>query len=47
MGSVLAQNTTRHNADLGIEALAGVIDGGRNRAFRNGNALQCLVVVCR
>jgi parallel beta-helix repeat protein len=45
--SVLAQNTTRHNADLGIEALPGVIDGGRNRAFRNGNPLQCLVVVCR
>ena len=45
--SVLAQNTTHHNADLGIEALAGVIDGGRNRAFRNGNPLQCLVVVCR
>jgi parallel beta-helix repeat protein len=45
--SVLAQNTTHHNADLGIEALPGVIDGGRNRAFRNGNPLQCLVVVCR
>jgi parallel beta-helix repeat protein len=45
--SVLVRNRTHHNADLGIEALPGVIDGGRNRAFRNGNPLQCLIIVCR
>jgi parallel beta-helix repeat protein len=35
------------NVDLGIEAVAGTIDGGRNRAFGNGNPLQCLGVVCK
>jgi hypothetical protein len=33
--------------DLGIEAVAGVLDGGGNRALGNGNPLQCLKVVCR
>jgi hypothetical protein len=33
---------THDNADLGIEAVEGVIDGGRNRASGNGDPLQCL-----
>jgi parallel beta-helix repeat protein len=40
-------NLARDNADLGIEAVPGVIDGGGNRAFGNGNPLQCLNVVCK
>jgi hypothetical protein len=35
------------NGVLGIEAVAGVIDGGGNRAFGNGDPRQCLIVVCR
>jgi len=31
---------------LGIEPVAGVIDGGGNRAWDNGNPLQCLNVDC-
>jgi hypothetical protein len=41
------RNTAVQNADLGIEAVLGVIDGGGNRAFGNGNPLQCLNVECR
>lgn len=44
---VLAANRARYNVDLGIEAVAGVTDGGGNRAMRNGDPLQCLNVVCR
>ena len=44
---VLERNRADHNADLGIEAVPGVTDGGGNRARGNGNPLQCLVVVCR
>lgn len=42
----LASNTARRNSDLGIEAVAGTQDGGGNRAFGNGNPLQCLNVTC-
>jgi parallel beta-helix repeat protein len=45
--AVLARNIAHHNGDLGIEAVPGVIDGGQNHAFLNGNPLQCLVVACR
>jgi hypothetical protein len=33
--------------DLGIAAVPGVTDGGRNRARGNGNPAQCLNVACR
>lgn len=45
--AVVAGNTAHHNGDLGIEVVPGVIDGGRNRAFQNGNRLQCVNVACR
>ena len=40
-------NTSNHNADLGIQAMPGVTDGGGNRARANGNPLQCTFVLCR
>ena len=43
----LARNTANENGDLGIELPPGVTDGGRNRASGNGNALQCVNVICR
>ena len=45
--TVVSANTAKHNSDLGIEAVPGVTDGGGNRAFSNGNPLQCLNVFCR
>lgn len=41
----VAGNRAFRNAGLGIRA-AGVVDGGANRAKRNGNPLQCIGVVC-
>jgi hypothetical protein len=46
-GVTLTANTTNWNVDLGIQAVDGVRDGGRNTAFGNGNPLQCLNVVCK
>jgi large repetitive protein len=45
-GTVIAGNAANNNADLGIQAVPEVIDGGGNTAFGNGNPLQCLNVVC-
>jgi parallel beta-helix repeat protein len=45
--ATLTANTANRNSDLGIEAVPGVKDGGGNRAFGNGNPLQCLNVTCR
>jgi Periplasmic copper-binding protein (NosD) len=45
--NLVSRNTANYNGDLGIEAAAGVMDGGHNRAHRNGNALQCVNVACR
>ena len=45
--TTITRNIGVRNRDLGIEAVAGVTDGGGNRAFGNGNPLQCLNVVCR
>jgi parallel beta-helix repeat protein len=45
--TTLATNKASRNADLGIEAVEGVLDGGGNRAFGNGNPLQCLNVACK
>jgi parallel beta-helix repeat protein len=42
----LRNNRAIRNDDLGIEAVRGVIDGGRNKASRNGNPLQCTNVFC-
>jgi parallel beta-helix repeat protein len=44
--TTLKRNVANFNGDLGIEAVPGVIDGGGNRAFGNGNPLQCLNVHC-
>jgi parallel beta-helix repeat protein len=42
----LTGNRAVRNADLGIEARRGVIDGGGNRAHGNGDSRQCRHVVC-
>lgn len=46
-GTSIARNTANSNTDLGIEAVEGVMDGGGNTAFGNGNPFQCLNVVCK
>jgi parallel beta-helix repeat protein len=43
----LTRNRAVRNADLGIEAVFGVTDGGGNRASGNGNPLQCTNVFCK
>jgi len=45
--TTIARNMGVRNGDLGIEAVAGATDGGGNRAFGNGNPLQCLNILCR
>jgi parallel beta-helix repeat protein len=42
----LAGNTANDNTQLGIDAVAGVTDGGGNTASGNGDARQCIGVVC-
>jgi len=42
----LARNRAVLNADLGIEAAPGAIDGGGNVARENGDPLQCTNVLC-
>jgi parallel beta-helix repeat protein len=42
----LAKNRATRNADLGIDAARGVIDGGGNRASGNGDSRQCRNVRC-
>ncbi len=44
--TTIANNTANNNDDLGIEAVAGVRDGGGNSAQGNGNPAQCLNVNC-
>lgn len=44
--NTLTKNRVNNNADLGIEAVPDVTDGGGNRAYGNGNLLQCLNVAC-
>ena len=43
----LVANIAMSNFDLGIDAVAGVLDGGGNRAFGNGDPLQCVNIACR
>jgi parallel beta-helix repeat protein len=45
--TTLIANHAVHNGDLGIEAVVGVIDGGRNTAHGNGDSLQCTNVACK
>jgi parallel beta-helix repeat protein len=42
----LTRNRALRNGDLGIEAVRGVIDGGGNKAYGNGDPRQCTNVVC-
>lgn len=44
--TALARNVANDNAAYGIEAVAGVADGGHNRASGNGNPAQCSGVAC-
>jgi Right handed beta helix region len=44
--TTLTRNTADDNGDLGIEAIAGVLDGGHNRAADNNNPAQCSNVAC-
>ena len=43
----LTDNVARRNGDHGIEARAGVADGGGNRASGNRDARQCVNVSCQ
>jgi hypothetical protein len=44
--TTLIGNQAVRNADLGIEAVFGVIDGGGNIARNNGNPAQCTNIFC-
>jgi parallel beta-helix repeat protein len=44
--TTVTSNVANNNTDLGIEAVAGVTDGGGNRARGNGNPAQCVGVRC-
>jgi parallel beta-helix repeat protein len=44
--TTVAKNIANVNSELGIQATAGVTDGGGNRAFGNGGFMQCDGVVC-
>ena len=46
-GNTIAKNHADRNVNLGILAAAGNTDGGGNKANHNGNALQCVGVVCK
>jgi len=43
---VITRNIANDNGDFGIVSGAENIDGGGNRAFGNGNPLQCLNILC-
>ena len=45
--NTIGHNVVLHSGALGIEAVAGVIDGGGNLAHFNRDPRQCLQVVCR
>jgi parallel beta-helix repeat protein len=44
--ATLTDNRAVRNADLGIAAVLGVIDGGGNRASGNGDPRQCVNISC-
>jgi hypothetical protein len=45
--ATLTGNRAVRNAELGIRAVGGVIDGGGNIARRNGDPRQCTQISCR
>jgi parallel beta-helix repeat protein len=45
--TTLRGNVATRNGRLGIEASVGIVDAGGNRAFGNGDPLQCLNVMCK
>jgi hypothetical protein len=45
-GSVVTRNSANHNEGHGIDGVAGIVDGGRNRAIGNALSPQCVEVVC-
>ncbi len=45
-GNTLVANVANNNGAYGIEAVAGVFDGGQNRASGNANSPQCVHVKC-
>ena len=45
--TTLRGNVANRNGELGIRATVGITDAGGNRAFGNGDPLQCLNVACR
>jgi uncharacterized repeat protein (TIGR01451 family) len=45
--TTVTRNRADFNGDLGINAVAGVRDGGGNRAEGNGDPRQCVNVACR
>lgn len=44
--TTVTRNLALRNANLGIEAIPGVTDGGGNHAFGNGNPLECINIAC-
>jgi len=44
--TTLTGNLAVHNGDLGIEAVVGVTDGGRNHAAGNANPAECMNITC-
>jgi parallel beta-helix repeat protein len=44
--NLVRANRAYRNTQLGIDAAAGTIDGGRNRAAHNGDPRQCVGVAC-
>jgi nitrous oxidase accessory protein NosD len=44
--TTLIDNRAVRNAELGINAVLGVIDGGGNKAHGNGNPAQCTNIAC-
>jgi parallel beta-helix repeat protein len=44
--NLVRANRAYRNTELGIDAAVGTIDGGRNRAARNGDPRQCVGVSC-
>jgi parallel beta-helix repeat protein len=47
VGTWVGLNVALKNGGLGISAVPGVVDGGRNVASGNGNAAQCVGVACK
>ena len=45
--NTVTRNLALRNHALGIEAVSGVVDGGGNFSFGNGDPRQCLRIVCR